>query len=88
MAAPMSSLFGRRGVIIVASFLIFASSVGSACITLDDNAWLVLGSIRLIGGVGMGLKATSTPILAAETAVGSWRGSSVLLWQLWYTSHL
>ncbi|KAG4263635.1 hypothetical protein FPRO03_09942 [Fusarium proliferatum] len=83
LAAPMSSLFGRRGVIIVASFLIFAASVGSACITLNDDAWLVLGSIRLIGGVGMGLKATSTPILAAETAVGSWRGSSVLLWQLW-----
>ncbi|KAF5577366.1 sugar transporter [Fusarium pseudoanthophilum] len=83
LAAPMSSLFGRRGVIIVASFLIFAASVGSACITLNENAWLVLGSIRLIGGVGMGLKATSTPILAAETAVGSWRGSSVLLWQLW-----
>ncbi|KAF5592948.1 sugar transporter [Fusarium subglutinans] len=83
LAAPMSSLFGRRGVIIVALFLIFAASVGSAWITLNDNAWLVLGSIRLIGGVGMGLKATSTPILAAETAVGSWRGSSVLLWQLW-----
>ncbi|KAF5560546.1 myo-inositol transport ITR1 [Fusarium napiforme] len=83
LAAPMSSLFGRRGVIIAASFLIFAASVGSACITLNKNAWLVLGSIRLIGGVGMGLKATSTPILAAETAVGSWRGSSVLLWQLW-----
>ncbi|KAL7767241.1 hypothetical protein ACKLNR_001542 [Fusarium oxysporum f. sp. zingiberi] len=83
LAAPMSSLFGRRGVIIVASFLIFAASVGSACITLNENAWLVLGNIRLIGGVGMGLKATSTPILAAETAVGSWRGSSVLLWQLW-----
>ncbi|VTT68304.1 unnamed protein product [Fusarium fujikuroi] len=83
LAAPMSSLFGRRGVIIVASFLIFAASVGSACITLNDNAWLSLRSIRLIGGVGMGLKATSTPILAAETAVGSWRGSSVLLWQLW-----
>ncbi|CVL02164.1 related to myo-inositol transport protein ITR1 [Fusarium mangiferae] len=79
----MSSLFGRRGAIIVASFLIFVASVGSACITLNDNAWLSLGSIRLIGGVDMGLKATSTPILAAGTAVGSWRGSSVLLWQLW-----
>lgn len=79
----MSSLFGRRGVIIVASFLIFAAFVGSACITINDDAWLVLGSIGLIGGVGMGLKATSTPILTAETAVGSWRGSLVLLWQPW-----
>ncbi|WZH50326.1 MFS domain-containing protein [Fusarium acuminatum] len=83
LAAPMSSLFGRRGVIIVASFLILAASVGSASIKLNEDAWLPLGGTRLIGGVGMGLKATSTPILAAETAVGSWRGSSVLLWQLW-----
>ncbi|KAF4440065.1 hypothetical protein F53441_12387 [Fusarium austroafricanum] len=82
LAAPMNSLFGRRGTIIVASVLILAASVGSACIELNENSWAVLGGIRLISGVGMGLKATSTPILAAETAVGSWRGSSVLLWQL------
>ncbi|GFP55021.1 polyol transporter 5 [Trichoderma asperellum] len=32
---------------------------------------------------GMGIKAVSTPILAGETAVGFWRGSAILLWQLW-----
>ncbi|KAM0554046.1 hypothetical protein ACHAPJ_007121 [Fusarium lateritium] len=83
LAAPVNSLFGRRGAIILASFLILAASVGSAAIPLDGNSWALLGGIRLISGVGMGLKATSTPILAAETAIGSWRGSSVLLWQLW-----
>lgn len=31
----------------------------------------------------MGLKAVSTPILASETAVGFWRGTSILAWQLW-----
>ncbi|KAF4814150.1 putative polyol transporter 2 [Colletotrichum siamense] len=31
----------------------------------------------------MGVKAVSTPILASETAVDHWRGSSVLMWQLW-----
>ncbi|RCI11556.1 hypothetical protein L249_7568 [Ophiocordyceps polyrhachis-furcata BCC 54312] len=32
---------------------------------------------------GMGIKAVSTPILASETAVGFWRGSAILAWQLW-----
>lgn len=32
----------------------------------------------------MGIKAVSTPILASETAVGYWRGSAILAWQLWY----
>ncbi|EKJ71556.1 hypothetical protein FPSE_08297 [Fusarium pseudograminearum CS3096] len=92
LAAPLNTLLGRRGAIIVAAFLIIASSIGSACIPLPtsdndsarDGTWALLAGIRIIGGVGMGLKATSTPILAAETAVGSWRGSSILMWQLWY----
>ena len=33
--------------------------------------------------LGMGIKAVSTPILASETAVGFWRGTSILAWQLW-----
>ncbi|PHH82303.1 hypothetical protein CDD82_6411 [Ophiocordyceps australis] len=32
---------------------------------------------------GMGIKAVSTTILASETAVGFWRGSAILAWQLW-----
>ncbi|RGP66942.1 hypothetical protein FSPOR_6324 [Fusarium sporotrichioides] len=91
LAAPLNTLLGRRGAIIVAAFLILASSIGSACIPLPtsdnaparDGSWALLAGIRIIGGVGMGLKATSTPILAAETAVGSWRGSHILMWQLW-----
>ncbi|KAH7189087.1 uncharacterized protein B0J16DRAFT_397081 [Fusarium flagelliforme] len=91
LAAPLNTLFGRRGAIIVAAFLILASSIGSACIPLPtsdnapvrDGSWALLAGVRIIGGVGMGVKATSTPILAAETAVGSWRGSHILMWQLW-----
>ncbi|KAM0456804.1 hypothetical protein ACHAPV_007095 [Trichoderma viride] len=37
----------------------------------------------VFNGIGMGIKAVSTPILAGETAVGFWRGSAILLWQLW-----
>ncbi|KAH6867592.1 hypothetical protein B0T10DRAFT_524292 [Thelonectria olida] len=85
LAAPLNSVCGRRGVIFIASFLICAASLGSAAIPLDGkHGWALLSGIRVIGGVGMGLKAVSTPILAAETAVGYWRGSFVLVWQLWY----
>lgn len=31
----------------------------------------------------MGLKAVSATILASECAVGFWRGSTILAWQLW-----
>lgn len=37
---------------------------------------------------GMGIKAVSTPILASETAVGFWRGSAILSWQLWLVNHM
>ncbi len=38
--------------------------------------------------LGMGIKAVSTPILASETAVGFWRGTSILAWQLWQVQSL
>lgn len=38
--------------------------------------------------LGMGVKAVSTPILASETAVGFWRGTTILAWQLWSVSHI
>ncbi|EMR68872.1 putative sugar transporter protein [Eutypa lata UCREL1] len=44
--------------------------------------WIQLLGVRIINGVGMGIKAVSTPILASETAVGYWRGTSILAWQL------
>ncbi|KAI1472691.1 uncharacterized protein F4812DRAFT_21467 [Daldinia caldariorum] len=79
LSLPLNDLIGRRGAIAVAACLIFASSLGSAwCST-----WQALLCVRIVNGIGMGLKACSTPILAAETAVGFWRGSFILAWQLW-----
>ncbi|KEZ43218.1 hypothetical protein SAPIO_CDS4895 [Scedosporium apiospermum] len=90
LAAPINSYFGRRGAIFVASMFIFISSIASSAIPLGTpgstdppRGWVLLSGIRIIGGVGMGLKAVSTPILAAEMAVGYWRGSFILMWQLW-----
>ncbi|KAK2598744.1 hypothetical protein N8I77_012133 [Diaporthe amygdali] len=70
---------GRRGAITVAALLILASSLGSAWAT----SWWQLLCIRIVNGVGMGIKAISTPILAGEMAYTQWRGSSTLMWQLW-----
>ncbi|KAL7813184.1 MFS general substrate transporter [Trichoderma aethiopicum] len=79
LALPINYWFGRRGGICVAALLIFASSLGAAY----ARTWYHLVGIRAINGVGMGIKAVSTPILAGETAVGFWRGSAILAWQLW-----
>ncbi|KAI1263286.1 hypothetical protein F5Y18DRAFT_438340 [Xylariaceae sp. FL1019] len=79
LALPVNYHFGRRGAIIVAACLIFASSLGAVWC----DQWYKLFGLRVINGVGMGIKAVSTPILASETAVGYWRGTSILAWQLW-----
>ncbi|KAF9880292.1 hypothetical protein CkaCkLH20_02246 [Colletotrichum karsti] len=79
LSLPLNYWMGRRGAIAVAACLIFASSLASAF----AKTWYQLLGIRIVNGVGMGIKAISTPILASETAVDQWRGSSVLMWQLW-----
>ncbi|PKK45095.1 hypothetical protein CI102_9433 [Trichoderma harzianum] len=79
LSLPINYWFGRRGGICVAAFLILAGSVGAAF----AKTWYQLFGIRIINGIGMGIKAVSTPILAGETAVGFWRGSAILAWQLW-----
>ncbi|KAF4910171.1 putative polyol transporter 1 [Colletotrichum fructicola] len=79
LSLPLNYWMGRRGAIAFAASFIFASSLASAFI----HTWDQLLGVRIINGIGMGVKAVSTPILASETAVDHWRGSSVLMWQLW-----
>ncbi|KAI0467515.1 sugar transporter-domain-containing protein [Xylaria cf. heliscus] len=79
LALPINDRVGRRGAMAIAACLIFASSLGSAFC----NTWEALFGARVFNGIGMGIKAVSTPILASETAVGYWRGTSILAWQLW-----
>lgn len=76
---PINRRFGRKGAILVAAILIFASSLGSAF----SRNYGELIACRVFNGIGMGLKASSTPILASETAVSFWRGTAALSWQLW-----
>ncbi|KAI1427870.1 sugar transporter-domain-containing protein [Xylaria sp. FL1777] len=79
LALPINERFGRRGAMAIAASLIFASSLGAAAC----NNWQQLFGVRVFNGIGMGIKAVSTPILASETAIGYWRGTSILAWQLW-----
>ncbi|KAJ2897444.1 hypothetical protein MKZ38_004675 [Zalerion maritima] len=93
LADPINRAIGRKGTIFLAAVLIFASSLGSAFVDFvpaDDpsqfgksEAWKQLCGLRLVNGIGMGLKAVTTPVLASESAIGYWRGSSILAWQLW-----
>ncbi|KAM5341685.1 hypothetical protein ACJ41O_014716 [Fusarium nematophilum] len=79
LSLPVNYCLGRRGALGLSAMLIIASSLGSAfCKTWGQ----VLGA-RVVGGIAMGIKAVSAPILASETAVGYWRGSTMLAWQLW-----
>ncbi|KAI1099970.1 hypothetical protein F4804DRAFT_349004 [Jackrogersella minutella] len=79
MSIPVNDLIGRRGAMFLAACLIFASSLSASWC----KSWQALLAVRIVNGIGMGIKAVSTPILASETAVGFWRGSSILAWQLW-----
>ncbi|PHH80329.1 hypothetical protein CDD80_1968 [Ophiocordyceps camponoti-rufipedis] len=79
LSLPINYWFGRRGAIAVAAFLILASSIGAIFV----SNWKQMFCVRIVNGLGMGIKAVSTPILASETAVGFWRGSAILAWQLW-----
>ncbi|KAI0420769.1 sugar transporter-domain-containing protein [Xylaria grammica] len=79
LALPINERVGRRGAMAIAACLILASSLGAAFC----SNWQQLFGVRVLNGIGMGIKAVSTPILASETAVGYWRGTSILAWQLW-----
>ncbi|TLD19082.1 hypothetical protein PspLS_10007 [Pyricularia sp. CBS 133598] len=79
LALPVNKAVGRRGAMVVAALLILATSLAAAFV----RRWDVLLAVRVLNGLGMGIKAVSTPILASETSVGFWRGTSILAWQLW-----
>ncbi|KAH6655064.1 hypothetical protein BKA67DRAFT_657025 [Truncatella angustata] len=86
MALPFSDRFGRRGSMVIAAAVVMVTSVLLAIVPVIKTStpkWQILLGIRIINGIGMGIKAVNTPVLASETAVGYWRGTSILAWQLW-----
>ncbi|CAF9916300.1 MAG: hypothetical protein HETSPECPRED_002817 [Heterodermia speciosa] len=79
LSHPLNHRVGRRGTIFFSAWFCFLSVLGSAF----TQTWVQLLICRLLLGVGMGAKASTIPVLAAENSPASIRGSLVMGWQLW-----
>ena len=76
---PLNNYIGRRGTIFVSAIFCFLSVIGSA---ISQN-WPQLFVTRILLGLGMGAKASTVPIYAAENCPASIRGGLVMSWQMW-----
>jgi sugar porter (SP) family MFS transporter len=79
LSDPLNYFFGRRGTIFFSAVFCFVSVIGSG---FSQN-WPQLFICRLLLGVGMGSKASTVPIFAAENSPASIRGGLVMSWQMW-----
>lgn len=79
LSDPINNLLGRRGVIFVSAHFCIWPVIGSAFC----HNWPEQLACRILMGVGMGVKASTVPIYAAENAPASIRGALVMSWQMW-----
>ncbi|PPR02977.1 hypothetical protein CVT26_004921 [Gymnopilus dilepis] len=76
---PLNNFVGRRGTIFIAGIFCTLTVIGSGL----AQTWPQLFVCRLLLGIGMGVKATTVPVYAAENTPASIRGGLVMSWQLW-----
>ncbi|KAK7429272.1 hypothetical protein QQZ08_004282 [Neonectria magnoliae] len=79
LSDPLNHHFGRRGTIFFSANFCLWPVIGSAFC----NTWIQLLLCRLLLGVGMGTKASTVPIFAAENSPAPIRGALVMSWQMW-----
>ncbi|KZF19963.1 hypothetical protein L228DRAFT_214301 [Xylona heveae TC161] len=79
LSDPLNHYLGRRGTIFFSALFCFLSVIGSAC----SQTWPQLFVTRLLLGIGMGSKASTVPIYAAENCPAAIRGGLVMSWQMW-----
>lgn len=79
LSDPLNNYFGRRGTIFFSAIFCLFSVIGSAC----TQTWWQLFICRLLLGIGMGSKASTVPIYAAENVPALIRGGLVMSWQMW-----
>ncbi|ROT38159.1 polyol transporter 5 [Sodiomyces alkalinus F11] len=79
LADPLNYYFGRRGVIWFSAHFCIWPLIGSAF----AQTWGQQLACRLLMGIGMGVKAATVPIYAAENSPASVRGALVMSWQMW-----
>jgi len=76
---PLNFYLGRRGTIFFSAVFCFLPVIGSAF----SQTWQELFATRILLGIGMGCKASTVPIYAAENTPAAIRGALVMSWQLW-----
>ncbi|KAJ7679753.1 hypothetical protein B0H17DRAFT_1077620 [Mycena rosella] len=76
---PLNNYLGRRGTIFFCAIFCTLSVIGSGC----AQTWPQLFVCRILLGLGMGPKASTVPVFAAENTPASIRGGLVMSWQLW-----
>ncbi|KAL8692978.1 MAG: hypothetical protein Q9218_002095 [Villophora microphyllina] len=79
MSDPLNYYIGRRGTIFFSAIFCLFSVIGSA---FTQN-WWQLFITRILLGIGMGAKASTVPIYAAENCPAVIRGGLVMSWQMW-----
>ncbi|KAI0095961.1 hypothetical protein F4814DRAFT_178411 [Daldinia grandis] len=79
LSDPINNWIGRRGVIFISAHFCLWPVIGSAfCHTWEQQL-----ACRLLMGIGMGVKASTVPVYAAENAPAAVRGALVMSWQMW-----
>lgn len=73
-----SDRYGRKKMLIAASFLFVASAIGTGAV--DSFFWFVV--YRIVGGFGIGIASNVSPVYIAEVSPASVRGKFVSLNQL------
>jgi MFS family permease len=76
---PLNHWLGRRHVIFIAAIFSLLSPIGMAV----SQSWQQLLIVRLLLGIGMGLKEVTVPVFSAEVAPTMIRGGLVMSWQVW-----
>ncbi|KAI9815738.1 MAG: hypothetical protein M1827_002134 [Pycnora praestabilis] len=79
LSDPLNNYIGRRGTIFFSAVFCFLSVIGSGF----TQHWWELFICRILLGVGMGSKASTVPIYAAENSPAAIRGALVMSWQMW-----
>jgi sugar porter (SP) family MFS transporter len=78
LSGMMSDRYGRKRLLMLSAFLFTVASVGTGA-TSDYNVFVIF---RMLGGVGIGLASTLSPMYIAEIAPSYIRGKFVSLNQM------
>jgi len=78
LSDPLNNFIGRRGTIFFSAVFCLLPVLGSGL----TQTWWELFICRILLGIGMGAKASTVPIYAAENVPALIRGGLVMSWQM------